>query len=134
LSAPSLRYLSLAEVLELHRRITALSGGAVSLRDLGALESAVAQPRASFAGEDLYPDLATKATALAFSLINNHPFVDGNKRVGHAALETFLMLNGYELDATVDAGEQIILAVAAGQVVREELLEWVRAHLKTIGP
>jgi death on curing protein len=134
LSAPSLRYLSLVEVLELHRRITALSGGAVSLRDLGALESAVAQPRASFAGEDLYPDLATKATALAFSLINNHPFVDGNKRVGHAALETFLMLNGYELDATVDAGEQIILAVAAGQVVREELLEWVRAHLKTIGP
>jgi death on curing protein len=134
LSAPSLRYLSLVEVLELHRRITALSGGALSLRDLGALESAVAQPRASFAGEDLYPDLATKATALAFSLINNHPFVDGNKRVGHAALETFLMLNGYELDATVDAGEQIILAVAAGQVVREELLEWVRAHLKTIGP
>jgi death-on-curing protein len=120
------RYLSLAEILELHRRITAVSGGAVSLRDLGALESAVAQPRASFAGEDLYPDLAAKATALALSLINNHPFVDGNKRVGHAALETFLILNGYELDATVDAGEEIILAVAAGRAVREELLEWVR--------
>jgi death-on-curing protein len=127
------RYLSLAEVLELHRRITAASGGAVSLRDLGALESAVAQPRASYAGEDLYPDLAAKATALAFSLINNHPFLDGNKRVGHAALETFLMLNGQELDATVDAGEQIILAVAAGRAVREELLEWVRVHLKTTG-
>ncbi len=100
------------------------------MRDLGALESAVAQPRAAFAGEELYPDVAAKATALAFSLINNHPFVDGNKRVGHAALETFLMLNGYELDATVDAGEQIMLAVAAGHAAREELLEWVRAHLR----
>lgn len=75
-----------------------------------------------------------KATALAFSLLNNHPFVDGNKRVGHAALETLLMLNGYELDASVDAGEQIILAVAAGRAPREELLGWVRTHLKTTGP
>ena len=86
MSAPALRYLSLAEVLELHRRIAAESGGPTALRDLGALEAAVAQPRASFGGEDLYPDLAAKATALAFSLINNHPFVDGNKRVGHAVL------------------------------------------------
>jgi death on curing protein len=129
LSALALRYLSLAEVLELHRRIVAVTGGPTALRDLGALESAVAQPRASFAGEDLYPDLASKATALAFSLINNHPFVDGNKRVGHAALETFLMLNGFELSAEVDASEKIILAVAAGVAGRDELLEWVRAHL-----
>ena len=129
MSAPALRYLSLAEVLELHRRITAASGGATARRDLGALESAVAQPRAAFAGEDLYPDLASKATSLAFSLINNHPFVDGNKRVGHAALETFLMLNGFELSAEVDASEKIILAVAAGVAGRDELLEWVRAHL-----
>ena len=129
MSAPALRYLSLAEVLELHRRITAVSGGATALRDLGALEAAVAQPRASYAGEDLYPDLAAKATALAFSLINNHPFVDGNKRVGHAALETFLVLNGYELDADVDASEEIILAVAAGRAGREELLRWIGAHL-----
>jgi len=129
LSALALRYLSLAEVLELHRRIVAVTGGPTALRDLGALESAVAQPRASFAGEDLYPDLASKATALAFSLINNHPFVDGNKRVGHAALETFLVLNGSELAAEVDASETIILAVAAGAAGRDELLEWVRAHL-----
>lgn len=128
-----MRYLSLAEVLELHRRIMVASSGAVALHDLGALESAVAQLRASFAGKDLYPDLAAKATALAFSVINNHPFVDGNKRVGHAALETFLILNGYELDASVDASEQIILAVAAGRAAREELLGWVRADLKTMG-
>lgn len=62
-----------------------MSGGASGIRDLGALESAVAQPHASFGGQDLYPDLITKAAALCFSLVMNHPFVDGNKRVGHAA-------------------------------------------------
>ena len=132
MSDRSLRYLSLAEVLELHRRLMAASGGPTALRDLGALESAVAQPRASFGSTDLYPDLPTKATALAFSLINNHPFIDGNKRIGHAALETFLVLNGYELDATVDAGEEIILAVAAGRAGREKLLAWVQAHVRPL--
>jgi death-on-curing protein len=123
------RYLSLAEVLDLHRRVIAGSGGATPLRDLGGLESSVAQPRASYGGEDLYPDLASKATALAFSLINNHPFVDGNKRVGHAALETFLLLNGFEISATIDEGEAMILSVAAGQATRDELLQWVRDHM-----
>lgn len=71
----------------------------------GALESATAQPRMTFGGEDLYPDFPAKAAALAFSLINNHPLVDGNKRIGHAALETLLVLNGFELDAGVDEAE-----------------------------
>jgi death-on-curing protein len=61
-------------------------------------------------------------------LVVNHPFSDGNKRVGHAAAETFLVLNGYELDATVDDGEEVILGVAAGDVSRETLTEWIRAH------
>ena len=100
-----MRYLSLGEVLELHRRIIAATGGASELRDLGALESAVAQPRMTFGGEDLYPDLPSKAVALGFSLIQNHPFVDGNKRVGHAALETLLVLNGSELDAPAAEAE-----------------------------
>lgn len=79
------RYLALTEVLDLHRRVMEQSGGATGLRDLGMLESAVAQPRQTFAGVDLYPSLAAKAAALGFSLIQNHPFVDGNKRIGHAA-------------------------------------------------
>ena len=124
-----MRYLSLAEVLDLHRRVMEAAGGAASLRDLGALESAVAQPRVTYGGEELYSDLATKAAALAYSLINNHPFVDGNKRVGHAALETFLVLNGFELEATVEASERIVLDVAAGHASREVLLAWIRAHL-----
>ena len=78
-----MRYLTLGEVLELHRRVVAQSGGATALRDLGALESAVAQPRMTFGAEDLYPDVPTRAAALGLSLIRNHPFVDGNKRIGH---------------------------------------------------
>jgi death-on-curing protein len=104
-----MRYLSLAEVLVLHDRIITHSGGAAGLRDLGSLESALAQPRATFDGVDLYPSLAEKAAALAYSLVGNHPFVDGNKRIGHAALETFLVLNGFELEATVDDAESLFL-------------------------
>jgi death on curing protein len=80
-----MRYLALSEVVELHRRLLEATGGAVGIRDLGALESAVAQPKMTVAGSDLYPSLAEKAAALCFSLVANHPFVDGNKRVGHAA-------------------------------------------------
>ena len=127
-----MRYLTLGEVLELYVRVMAQTGGAVGLRDLGALESAVAQPRQTFAGQDLYPTLAAKAAALGFSLIGNHPFVDGNKRVGHAALETFLVLNGAVLTASVDVAEAEILAVAAGTRSREAFETWVRAHLQSI--
>ena len=84
----------------------------------------------AFAGKDLYPDLAAKATALAFSLIKNHPFVDGNKRVGHAALETFLLLNQHELHSSVDEAEAIILGVAAGTHNREALLAWLRRSIR----
>jgi death-on-curing protein len=80
-------------------------------------------------GATLYPTLEEKATALCFSLIKNHPFTDGNKRIGHAAMETLLILNGYELHAAVEEAERIILGVAAGEAGREELLLWVRAHV-----
>ena len=127
-----MRLLSLGEVLELHARILAMTGGATGVRDLGALESALAQPAMTFSAQDLYPTLADKAAALGFSLIQNHPFVDGNKRTGHAALEAFLMLNGEELQATVDDAERTILAVAAGHLKREVFVEWVRAHVQPV--
>ena len=97
-----MRYLTLAEVLELHRRVIEQSGGADGVRELGGVESAVAQPQMTFGGQELYPTIESKATALCFSLVMNHPFVDGNKRIGHAAMETFLVLNGYECAADVD--------------------------------
>ena len=104
------------------------TGGLAGIRDLGALESAVAQPRMTFDRRDLYPTLVDKAAALGFSLIQNHPFVDGNKRAGHAALEAFLMLNGVELEASTDEAEGTILAVAAGHMKRDAFTEWVRSH------
>jgi len=121
----------LAEVLEIHHRIVKSSGGAGGLRDLGALQSAVAQPRATFSGKDLYPSLGEKAAALCYSLVLNHPFVDGNKRVGHAATEVFLILNGHEIEADVADAEQLMLDLAGGRISRSQLLEWLR---KTIRP
>lgn len=124
-----MRYLSLAEVLDLHERLIATSGGTRGVRDIRLLESAVNQPRVTFDQTDLYPDLISKAAALCHSLIINHPFVDGNKRVGHAAMETFLVLNGFEIDANVDEQEQIILDVAAGRLRREEFASWLSRHI-----
>ena len=124
-----MRYLSLAEVFVLHERIVAQSGGAAGLRDLGSLESARAQPRAAFDGIELYPSLADKGAALAHSLVGNHPFVDGNKRIGHASLETFLVLDGFELGAAVDDSERMFLALAAGDVTRPALSSWIEQHL-----
>ena len=80
----------------------------------------------TFGGADLYPSISEKACALGFSLIQNHPFIDGNKRIGHAAMEVFLVMNGYELNAPTDDQEQVILKVAAGQLDREGLTQWLR--------
>ena len=127
-----MRYLTLAEVLELHRRVAEQSGGAVGVRELGGVESAVAQPQMTFGGDELYPTIKSKATALCFSLVMNHPFVDGNKRIGHAAMETFLVMNGYELDAEIDDAEKVILTLAAGDLSRKELLDWVTSHIQRL--
>ena len=124
-----MRYLSLEEIIALHARIIAQSGGILALRDRGALESAVAQPEMTFGGNDLYPAVAEKAAALGHSLIQNHPFLDGNKRVGHAAIEVFLVLNGYEISASVDEQEQIVLTVASGAMSRAELGEWLKRRI-----
>ena len=127
-----MRYLTLDEVLELYRRVIEQSGGSRGIRDVGALESAIAQPRMTFGGDDLYPTLIEKACALGFSLIKNHPFVDGNKRLGHAAMETFLVLNGLEIMATIDEQERTVLEVAAGQMKREDFTEWLLSHVREV--
>lgn len=93
------------------------------------MDSAVSQPEASFGGEELYPHLASKAAALGHALIQNHPFVDGNKRVGHGAMEVFLLLNGHEMDASVDEQEKTILCVASGKISRIELSDWLWEHM-----
>lgn len=125
-----IRYLALEEILELHRLVLEQSGGLAGVRDLGGLDSALAQPQMTFGGQDLYPSLGEKAAVLGFSLVCNHPFVDGNKRVGHAAMETFLVLHGWELAAGLDEQEQVMLQLAAGDLERDEFTAWVQSHLQ----
>ena len=127
-----LRFLTLGEVVELHRRLLIDSGGAPGIRDVGLLESAMAQPRATFDGSDLHPTLIDKAAALGFSLVANHPFVDGNKRIGHAAMEVFLVLNGYQIQASIGDQERLMLDLASGTLDREQLAAWLRQHVSKI--
>lgn len=124
-----MRYLTLKEILELHRRIIEESGGLTGIRDLGMLESACAQPLMTFGGDEFYPTVVEKALALGFSLIKNHPFLDGNKRIGHAAVEVFLVLNSHEISAPIDEQEQIISKLASGEIGREEFTEWLRTNI-----
>ena len=128
-----MRYLTIAEVLTLHRMVISRSGGSAGIRDMPGLESAIAQPQGAFQGSEHYPSVADKAAALCFSLVRNHPFVDGNKRVGHAAMETFLVLNGFELSAPVSEQVDLFLALAAGSLSRENFLRWVEAHIQEVG-
>lgn len=122
-------YLSLEQVVDLHARQTRVFGGSAGLRDRGALESAVARPAMTFGGEDLYPEAADKAAALMHSLVMNHAFVDGNKRIGASAAELFLGLNGYRVTATDDELEEITLTVARGELDAEALSIWFRQRI-----
>jgi death-on-curing protein len=125
-----MRYLTLGEVVALHRAVIESTGGVTGVRDLGSLESALAQPRATFGGSDLHATLPAKAASLGYSLALNHPFLDGNKRVAHAAMEVFLSLNGFDLFADVDEHEQVMLDLAAGRSSRAELERWLEQHTK----
>jgi death-on-curing protein len=99
------------------------------VRDKGALEAAAARPAMTYGGEDLYPDVASKAAALMESLVKNHPFVDGNKRVGAAAAELFGLVNGWDLAALDDELEKVTLAVARSEMGIEPLTIWFRQRL-----
>lgn len=123
-----MRYLTLNETLQLYQQMMLRFGGTSGIQNVAALESALAQPRQSFDGVDLYPTLVEKAAALGFSLIKNHAFVDGNKRIAHAVMETFLVLNGYELQASVVEQEAVILEVADNTRDRQSFTDWMQQH------
>lgn len=123
------KFPTLDEVLRLHEEMIRTIGGSYGVKEQAGLESALAQPQMTFDREDFYPTIAEKAAALAFSLIQNHPFNDGNKRTGHAAMELFLDLNGCDFVDQLDEQERIILAVASSKMEREEFTEWVVAHV-----
>jgi death-on-curing protein len=124
-----MRYLTLNEVLDLYHRVMLQSGGKQGLHSLESLESAIVTPKMTFDSKELYPSPAEKAAVLGFALITNHPFLDGNKRIGHAAMEAFLLLNGLELQAPIDEQEEVIMGVASGQMARTEFTQWLQSHI-----
>jgi death-on-curing protein len=124
-----MKYLAVRHILRIHARVIEASGGDPTILDVGRVDSAVAQLRMTFGGQPLYPTLADKAAALAFSLNMNPPFQDGKKRTSHAAMEMFLQRNGHEIDDTVDAQEAVFVGVAAGLISREDFTKWVAAHI-----
>ena len=124
-----MRYLKLSDILLLHRKISDLHKTPIMLRDLNALESSIAQPKATFDKKELYPALFEKAAVLCYAIIQNHPFLDGNKRVGHAAMETFLIINGFEIKADLSEQEAMILGIASGKITKEFLAAWLKLHI-----
>jgi death on curing protein len=124
-----MKYLNVQHVLKIHARSIEQFGGDPAVRDLGLLESAVAQPRASFGGKDLYTNLADKAAALAFSLVRNHPFADGNKRTGYGAMMRFLSRNGHTIAGPLAEHESVFVDLAAGKLDRAGFLGWIRKWL-----
>jgi death on curing protein len=121
-------YLSAEQVLFLHARLVAKTGGSQGIRDLNLLLSAVNKPQASFDDQDLYPDLFLKAAALMDSLIRNYPFVDGNKRTGFAAAALLVRLNGYKLIVTNEEVIKFVVEVAQSEHSINEIADWLRIY------
>ncbi|HVP60991.1 MAG TPA: type II toxin-antitoxin system death-on-curing family toxin [Myxococcaceae bacterium] len=122
-------FLTLDEVLALHADQIARYGGRPGLRDLGLLESALAMPRATFGRLYLHPSLPEMAAAYLFHLAGNHPFLDGNKRVGLAAAIAFLGLNGLWLEADPDELAELVLRTARGEAGKAEVAEFIRERM-----
>ncbi len=114
-------FLTVPDVLDIHKRIIIEFGGDPGLRDRGLLESAVSMPHAMFSGAFLHPELTDMAAAYHFHLCANHPFLDGNKRVAVAAAEIFLLANGSELKSSDSELEDLTLGVAKGMISKEQV-------------
>ncbi len=118
---PTPKFLSLDEVLELHADQISSFGGTPGVRDEGLLESALAQPQATFGGQFLHPTISEQAAAYLYHIAMNHPFIDGNKRTAFAVTDTFLRLNGCALNLTDDRAYDLVMRVARGTMTKEEL-------------
>lgn len=127
-------FLTLDEGLAIHAHQITRYGGALGVRDQGLLESALAMPAVIFAGEYLHPSLAEQAAAYLFHLVKNHPFVDGNKRVGLACSLAFLRMNGIRVRATDDDLVDIVVGVAEGRRSKADVAVFFRERSKPLSP
>ena len=120
--------LSKSQILLIHDQLITETGGSSGLLDEWLLDSALNAPFQTFGEEDVYPSLQQKAARLCFGLVKNHPFVDGNKRIGAHAMLVFLALNGVELQHSQTELSDVILRLAAGEIEAQELLRWILSH------
>jgi death-on-curing protein len=123
-----MKTISTAQILALHRELINNFGGTDGLRDECLLDSAISAPFHVFEGKHIFPSIEEKATRLGFGLIKNHPFLDGNKRIGAHAMLVFLALNGVNLSYTQKELYETILQIAEGTYTYENLLRWVWKH------
>jgi death-on-curing protein len=124
-----MKKLTKEQVVLLHKALVAESGGSSEIRDEGLLDSALNTPFQTFSGTELYPTVLEKAARLGYGLIKNHPFVDGNKRIGTHVMLVFLMLNHFEVEYDDNDLVQLILGVASGEIDDRQLLVWLQQHL-----
>lgn len=120
--------LTTKQVISIHSSLIEATGGTDGVRDVGLLESALETPFQTFGGKDLYPTLIQKAARLGHSLISNHPFVDGNKRIGIHTMLVFLAINGVEIECTQNELIDVGLSLADGTMNAEKLLIWLSSH------
>ena len=123
-------FLTLEEVVAIHHEQAKRFGGSLGVRDWGLLQSAIAMPAATFGGQFLHSDLCEMSAAYLFHIVQNHPFIDGNKRVGAVAAGLFLALNDMRLTADADEFANIVLAVARGEQSKSAAAEFIRANAK----
>jgi death-on-curing protein len=127
-----MRFLTVEEVLYIHFQMIERFGGLHGVRDIGGLESAVARPQTTVFGNDAYPDLIEKASAMFHSLILNHPFHDGNKRTAFAAVSLFLQLNGISITGKHREIEDFVVGAAEKRLSLETIVDWLSNHSKTL--
>lgn len=126
-------FLSLAEVLEIHRDQVRRYGGHPGIRDIDLLKSALAMPRAGIAEQYFHTDIVEMAAAYLFHIVRNHPFSDGNKRTGAAAAIVFLYLNGFEVDAGEREFENLVRRVAEGKEGKEDITRFLKRRTRQSG-
>ena len=123
-----MKVLTKEQILDYHKELIDRYGGSHGIRDEKLFDSALAAPFQSFGGMDFYPSLEEKAARLGYGLAANHPFHDGNKRIGAHAMLAFLSLNGIKLSYTTDELSDIFLSIASGNTDESELLDWINSH------
>ncbi|WP_373325929.1 type II toxin-antitoxin system death-on-curing family toxin [Sporomusa paucivorans] len=123
-----MRGLSVSDIIILHQKVIDKTGGSHGIRDIGLIESAVSRAYATFGGNDLYESVEAKIAATAYSLVGNHGFVDGNKRIGIAAMLLLLQLNGYKLQYSQQELIDLGMGLAAGNLDENDIQQWIKAH------